>query len=214
VIGYAGAGKTTSLEAAKEGWEQASYKVLGLAPTGRAARNIEACGIRSITIHRFLLSQNQGREQISSKTVVVLDEAGMVDSRRFAELLSIVERAGAKIVPMGDGNQLQAIEAGPAFRLLTDRIHPTVLETVVRQQEDWQREATRLFGSEQAGKALALYQEKGAFKIVEEKGPVVKSDQLVDQYCLARQMSRRIWKEMIADYEQKHGKVTFDEIKI
>lgn len=213
VVGYAGAGKTTSLEAAKEGWEQAGYKVLGLAPTGRAARNIEACGIRSMTIHRFLLSQSQGREQISAKTVVVLDEAGMVDSRRFAELLSIVERAGAKIIPMGDGNQLQAIEAGPAFRLLTDRIHPAVLETVVRQQEDWQREATRLFGFEQAGNALALYQEKGAFKIVEEKGTASGPTQLVDQYCLARQMSGRIWKEMIADYVQEHGKVTFGEIK-
>lgn len=213
VVGYAGAGKTTSLEAAKEGWEHAGYKVLGLAPTGRAARNIEVCGIRSMTIHRFLLSQSQGREQISSKTVVVLDEAGMVDSRRFAELLSIVERAGAKIVPMGDGNQLQAIEAGPAFRLLTDRVHPAVLEAVVRQQEDWQREATRLFGSEQAGKALALYQEKGAFKIVEDKGAISRSDQLVDQYCLARQMSGRIWKEVIADYEHEHGKVTFGEIK-
>jgi Ti-type conjugative transfer relaxase TraA len=213
VVGYAGAGKTTSLEAAKEGWEQAGYKVLGLAPTGRAARNIEACGIRSMTIHKFLLSQSQDREQISPKTIVVLDEAGMVDSRRFAELLSIVESAGAKIVPMGDGNQLQAIEAGPAFRLLTDRIHPAVLETVVRQQEDWQREATRLFGSEQAGKALDLYQEKGALKIVEDKGTNSGPNQLVDQYCLARQMSGRIWKEMIADYEQEHGKVTFDEIK-
>lgn len=212
VVGYAGAGKTTSLEAAREAWEASGYNVVGLAPTGRAARNIDGSGIRSMTIHKFLLSQGQGREQISPKTVLVLDEAGMVDSRRFGELLSIVERAGAKIVAMGDGNQLQAIEAGPAFRLLTDRIHPAVLETVVRQQEDWQREATRLFGSEQAGKALSLYQEKGAFKIVEDKGPAFESGQLVDQYCLARQVSGRIWKEMIADYEQEHGKVAFDEI--
>jgi Ti-type conjugative transfer relaxase TraA len=209
VVGYAGAGKTTSLEAAKEAWEVSGYTVIGLAPTGKAARNIEDCGIRSMTLHRFLKQQDQGRERIGEKTVLVLDEAGMVDSRRFADLLSIVEKSGAKIIPMGDGNQLQAVEAGPAFRLLTDRIQPAVLETVVRQQEDWQREATRLFGSQQASKALTLYLERGAFKIVEEKR---ETKNTLDDYCLARQLSGRIWKEMIADYEQQHGKTSFENI--
>jgi Ti-type conjugative transfer relaxase TraA len=241
VVGYAGAGKTTSLEAAKEAWEVSGYKVIGLAPTGKAAREIEDCGIRSMTIHKFLLAQSQGREQLSEKSVLVLDEAGMVDSRRFAGLLSVVEKAGAKIVPMGDGNQLQSVEAGPAFRLLTQRVEPAVLETIVRQREDWQREATRLFGSQQASKALALYLEKGAFKIIEEKSHLLdgteesstysyslpedtnslkinsqdppNSRPLVDTYCLARQMSGRIWKEMVADYEQTHGKKTFEDIK-
>jgi len=222
VVGYAGAGKTTSLEAAKEAWEASGYSVIGLAPTGKAARNIEDCGIRAMTLHKFLYAQEQGREQIFSKTVVVLDEAGMVDSRRFAELLTVVDKAGAKIIPMGDANQLQSVEAGPSFRLLTDRVKPAVLETIVRQKEEWQKDATRLFGSQQAHKALALYLENGAFKIIEEKANPVEgialsgispeseqslnSRQTVDNYCLARQMSGRIWKEMVADYEKEHGK--------
>lgn len=127
VVGFAGAGKTTSLEAAKDAWEQARYKVIGLAPTGRAADNMDQCGIRSMTVHKFLWAQEQGRERVSNKSVIVLDEAGMVDSRRFAQLMNIAEQAGAKIVPMGDANQLQAIEAGPAFRLLTNRVEPAVL---------------------------------------------------------------------------------------
>ena len=222
VVGYAGAGKTTSLEAARESWEASGYTVVGLAPTGKAARNMEDCGIRSMTVHKFLYAQEQGREQISPKSVIVLDEAGMVDSRRFADLLTIIDQAGAKIVPMGDGNQLQAVEAGPALRLLMQRLRLAVLETVVRQKEDWQKDATRLFGLQQADKALALYLEKGAFRIVAEKatsprmGESVISDsspesgkvtgkQTVDQYCLARQMSGRIWKEMVADFEKEHG---------
>jgi len=221
VVGFAGAGKTTSLEAAKEAWEASGYRVLGLAPTGKAARNLEDCGIHSMTLHKFLYAQEQGREQISSKSVVVLDEAGMVDSRRFAELLAVIDKAGAKIVTMGDGNQLQSVEAGPAFRLLVDRIKHAILETIVRQKEDWQKDATRLFGLQQADKALALYLEKGAFKIIEEKanplegialsgispeaGREDKSRQTVDNYCLARQMSGRIWKEMVADYEKEQG---------
>jgi Ti-type conjugative transfer relaxase TraA len=212
VVGYAGAGKTTSLEAAREAWESSGYKVVGLAPTGKAARNIEDSGIRSLTIHKFLLAQGQGREQISSQTVIVLDEAGMVDSRRFGELLSIVERAGAKIVAMGDGNQIQAIEAGPAFRLLTNRVEPAVLETIVRQQEDWQKEATKLFGSAQADKALSLYMEKGAIKFIEERESREVAKDALTEYCLARQMSGRVWKEMISDYEQEQGKTQFEQI--
>jgi len=147
----------------------------------------------------------------------------MVDSRRFAQLLTIADHSGAKIIPMGDANQLQAVEAGPAFRLLTERVKSAVLETVVRQQEEWQRDATRLFGSQQADKALALYLEKSLFKIIEEQASLLgKEDasilkeldnkQLLDRYCLARQMSGRIWNEMKVDYEKEHGKTDFETI--
>lgn len=221
VVGYAGAGKTTSLEATREAWEASGYTVVGLAPTGKAARNMEDCGIRSMTLHKFLYAQAQGRERISSKSVIVLDEAGMVDSRRFADLLTIVDRTGAKIVVMGDGNQIQAVEAGPALRLLMQRLKVAILETVVRQKEDWQKDATRLFGLQKTDRALALYLEKGAFKIIAEKANspemLAISDsspesgkamerQTVNDYCLARQMSGRIWKEMIADFEKEHGR--------
>lgn len=197
VIGFAGAGKTTSLEAAKDAWEHAGYKVMGLAPTGRAADNMARCGIRAMTVHKFLGAQEQGRERVSNKSVIVLDEAGMVDSRRFAQLLSTAEQAGAKIVTMGDANQLQAVEAGPAFRLLTNRVEPAVLETIVRQQEGWQRDATSLFGSLNTRKALEIYQENGTFKTIDESS--AKGKDALQTFCLARQISGRIWMEMQGD---------------
>ena len=207
VVGFAGAGKTTCLEAVNEAWEEAGYSVLGLAPTGKAERSIAACGIRSMTAHRFLRSQELGRERISRKTIVVVDEAGMLDSRRFSELQAIVAKAGAKIVPMGDGNQTQAVEAGPPFRLITDRIAPAVLETIVRQQIDWQREASRFFGTLQPRKALKLYQENGCFYGIQEKMPDITDEaKTIDNYCLARQISGRIWKEMIEDVRTKNEK--------
>lgn len=214
VVGFAGAGKTTSLEAAREGWERAGYNVLGLAPTGKAARNIEGSGIRAMTLHKFLLAQQEGREQISAKTVLVLDEAGMVDSRRMSELVSLMQKTGAKGVAMGDGHQVQAVEAGPAFRLLTGRVKPVVLEKVVRQQLDWQRQATRWFGEGQAAKALSMYQENGVFKIIPEvalKEGLSDPDKVVDNYCLARQVSGRIWKEMEAgDQPPADGKAKLE----
>ena len=211
VVGFAGAGKTTALEAAKEGWEKAGYTVIGLAPTGKAARNIEDSGIRSMTLHKFLKAQSQGRERITDKTVLVLDEAGMVDSRRMAELIYLIEKAGAKSVNMGDGSQLQAVEAGPAFRLLTDRIRPAVLETVVRQQVDWQREATQLFGKHQTRHALKLYQENGHFHTIKETRPDFRDRALlIEHFCLARQLSGRMWKEMIEGCKEELGPGSFD----
>lgn len=197
VVGFAGAGKTTSLEAAKEALEISGYKVLGLAPTGRAVDNMTKSGVRSLTLHKFLWAHSQGRERISAKTVLVLDEAGMVDSRRFSELMALVKASGAKLVSIGDGNQLQAVEAGPAFRLLTHRIQPAVLETVIRQKTDWQREATSLFGAGKARAALELYQKNGVFKIITEREP--NPEKALETYCLARQISGRIWKEMRTD---------------
>lgn len=201
VVGFAGAGKTTALETAQEGWREAGYKVIGLAPTGRAAETLEKSGLRSMTIHHFLIAQSRGREQISDKTVLVIDEAGMIDSRRFSTLLSLVEATGSKIVCIGDGNQLQAVEAGPAFRLISSRVEPAVLEAVLRQGEEWQREATQLFGMRKTGKALALYQEKGAVNIIEEP----ESETAIETYYLARKISGRIWAGIL---EERGGKLS------
>lgn len=212
VIGFAGAGKTTSLEAAKDAWELAGYKVIGLAPTGRAADNMARCGIRAMTAHKFLVAQEQGRERVTDKSVIILDEAGMVDSRRFAQLLTIVERAGAKIVPIGDANQLQAVEAGPAFRLLTNRIEPAVLETIVRQQEGWQRDVTQLFGSLNTRKALEIYQEKGAFKTIYESS--FKEKDAIDRFCLARQVSGRIWMEMQGEINNQKLEIEHPDVSL
>lgn len=206
VVGFAGAGKTTCLEAVREAWEEEGYKIIGLAPTGKAARNIEGCGIRSMTIHKFLFAQKGGRERISDKTIIVGDEFGMVDSRRCSELLSLVSKTGAKIVPMGDGNQAQSVEAGPAFRLLTEQAKPAVLEKVVRQQIEWQREATHLFGTLHSRSALKLYQENGCFTTIQEQTPDLNDKNcLLDGFCLARQISGRIWKEMMEDFKAEFG---------
>jgi Ti-type conjugative transfer relaxase TraA len=213
VVGFAGAGKTTCLEAVKEGWEEAGYSVLGLAPTGKAERSISECGIRSMTIHKFLKAQEKGEEVLTAKTVVIVDEAGMVDSRRFDKLQSLVAEAGAKIVPVGDNNQLQSIEAGPAFRLVCSKVEAAILETVVRQKIDWQRDATRFFGLSQPREALALYQKHGAFEILQESLPNPQNpDQLLDAFCLARQVSGRMWKEIAEDYKAKFGRaINFKE---
>ena len=171
IVGYAGAGKTTALEACREIWEDAGYRVYGLAPTGRAAQNLEGSGIRSQTLHKFLKSFEEGRCQYNEKSVLVLDEAGMVDVERFESFLSAVQDLGVKAVVVGDGAQLQPVKAGPAFRLVTERVGVSRLEQVIRQKEDWQREATVLFGKQETAVAIQAYQDRGHVHLVEEKLP-------------------------------------------
>src|SRR3546814_1220990 len=80
---------------------------------------------------------------LGPRDVLVIDEAGMIGTRQMERVLSEAERAGAKVVLVGDAEQLQAIEAGAAFRALAERHGAAEINEVRRQHEDWQRDATR-----------------------------------------------------------------------
>ncbi|OFX02370.1 MAG: Ti-type conjugative transfer relaxase TraA, partial [Alphaproteobacteria bacterium RIFCSPLOWO2_02_42_7] len=169
VVGIAGAGKTTALGVCQEIWQNGGYAVYGLTPTGKAAQNLEQSGISSMTLHKFLKSFNEGRCQYNENSILVLDEAGMVDVERFEKLLGAVQKLGVKLIVVGDGAQLQPVEAGPAFRLVTTRLGKSELNTVLRQKEDWQKEATVLFGQQKTAEALQRYMDKGRIHLIEEE---------------------------------------------
>jgi Ti-type conjugative transfer relaxase TraA len=159
IIGYAGAGKSTLLSVAREAWEEAGFRVRGLALSGIAAENLElGSGIESRTIASLEYSLSQGRDQISSDDILVIDEAGMVGLRQMERLTSIAEESGAKIVLIGDPEQLQAIEAGAAFRALAERHTRVEITEVRRQNEDWQREVTKDLANGKVREALQSYE--------------------------------------------------------
>ena len=103
VVGYAGAGKSTMLGVAREAWEESGYQVRGLALSGIAAENLESgSGIASRTIASLEHQWAQGRELLSDRDVLVIDEAGMIGSRQMERILDEAERCGAKLVLIGD----------------------------------------------------------------------------------------------------------------
>ncbi|MBB5278253.1 Ti-type conjugative transfer relaxase TraA [Rhizobium rosettiformans] len=162
VVGRAGAGKTTMMKAAREAWEAAGYRVVGGALAGKAAEGLEKeAGIVSRTLSSWELRWNQGRDRLDSKTVFVLDEAGMVSSRQMALFVEAVTKAGAKLVLIGDPEQLQPIEAGAAFRAIADRIGYAELETIYRQREQWMRDASLDLARGKVGKAVDAYRANG-----------------------------------------------------
>ena len=159
VVGYAGTGKSALLGVAPEAWEGAGYRVQGLALSGIAAENLEGgSGIASRTVASLEHQWAKDRELLDVRDVLVIDEAGMIGSRQMERLLSAAEKAGAKVVLVGDPEQLQAIEAGAAFRSIAERHSHVEITQVRRQHEDWQRDATRQLATGRTGEALASYE--------------------------------------------------------
>jgi hypothetical protein len=89
--------------------------------------------------------------------VLVIDEAGMIGSRQMERIVSEAEKHGAKLVLVGDIEQLQAIEAGAAFRHLAERHGAVEITDIRRQREDWQRDATRQLATGRTGEAISAY---------------------------------------------------------
>jgi Ti-type conjugative transfer relaxase TraA len=170
VVGYAGTGKSAMLGVAREAWESAGYNVRGATLSGIAAEGLEdGSGITSRTIASLEHQWSEDRELLTSRDVLVIDEAGMVGTRQMERVLSHAADAGAKVVLVGDPQQLQAIEAGAAFRSIHERHGGVEITEVRRQREDWQRDATRHLATGRTGLAIAAYDERGMVHAAETR---------------------------------------------
>lgn len=154
IQGSAGAGKSFALGAARDAWEAEGYRVRGASLSGKAAQELEkGSGIESTTIARMekdtrAWTDERGethapKDPLTKRDVLVVDEAGMCGSRHSAALLEEAERAGTKVVLVGDTRQLQAIDAGAAFRAIQERVGAAQLDTIQRQHSEQDRQAVR-----------------------------------------------------------------------
>ncbi|MGO8349560.1 Ti-type conjugative transfer relaxase TraA, partial [Rhizobium johnstonii] len=158
VIGFAGAGKSTMLAAARHAWEAQGYRVHGAALAGKAAEGLEqSSGITSRTLASWEYSWQADRGRLNARDVFVIDEGGMVGSRQLARFVDEVKRAGAKLVLVGDHEQLQAIGAGAPFRAIAEAVGHAQLSEVRRQRTDWQKQASIDFASHRTAAGLAAY---------------------------------------------------------
>ena len=188
VVGHAGTGKSALLGVAREAWETAGYQVRGVALSGIAAENLESgSGIASRTIASLEHGWGQGRDGLTTRDVLVIDEAGMVGTRQLERVLSHAADAGAKVVLVGDPQQLQAIEAGAAFRSIHERHGGAEIGEVRRQHEDWQRNATRYLATGRTGHALQAYRSHGM--VHEAQTREQARDDLIERWDRDRQAS-------------------------
>lgn len=156
--GVAGAGKTTSLVAIREGAEREGYQVRGFAPTSRAAQKLAEAGIESSTLQRHLARREQSPEGI--KHLYVLDESSLASTKQMHEFLHRLKEDD-RVLLVGDARQHQGVEAGRPFEQLQEAgIRTAHLDEIVRQRDPALKHAVEQFSRGEVREALAdLYQQ-------------------------------------------------------
>jgi conjugative relaxase-like TrwC/TraI family protein len=180
VVGRAGSGKTWALGVTREAFELAGYQVHGCAPTGIATVGLAEDGFSEArTVDRLLLDLQNRRVALDDRTVLVVDEAAMVATRKLAPLLDHAHRAGAKVVLVGDDRQFASIQAGGGFRALRLRLGASELTVNRRQVEAWEQRAiddVRAGNLEQAIAAYAEHDRVRAFEARDDSDRALVAD--------------------------------------
>jgi conjugative relaxase-like TrwC/TraI family protein len=162
VSAAAGTGKTYTLDAARDAWQAAGYRVVGAAQAGIAAQELQSsAGIESSTLAMLRIDLDTGRTELGARTVLVIDEAGMAGTRTLAPILAAADRAGAKVVLVGDPRQLPEIDAGGVLTGLSDRLGPIELTHNRRQRQQWERDALAELRAGDIDVALTAYADNG-----------------------------------------------------
>jgi conjugative relaxase-like TrwC/TraI family protein len=200
--GFPGTGKTVTMRAAREVWESAGYRVIGVSVGGKASEQLEKrSGIESYTcamLERLMhptikdVLRHEGRQllrqwtnnksfamdkplKLDSKTVLVIDEAGMCSTRQLNRLLAAARRGGAKVVALGDRDQLPAITAGGGFAFLADRYGKAELKEIVRQDEDWMKDAIKQLARGDAAGALKQFDLAGRLRVSDTRDNAISA---------------------------------------
>ena len=195
IQGAPGSGKSLLFAVARHAIEKDGGNVIGLTPSHRAARELEkSAGVKSSTIDRFLFDRErsamdlakhhakmlvrtavglptwkQPKLDVNRRTTLIIDECGMCDSDKLSRAIGHAEKAGCRVVLVGDHRQLPAIGPGGLFRELWEQARDdqkTELTDIVRQREEWARKAIRQVGQGEAQAALATYKEWGQLHVL------------------------------------------------
>ena len=163
IEGRAGTGKSFTLATVRDAHEAAGYRVLGVAPTNAVAQDLKADGFReAATVHSALFALKNGRDTWDKRTVIVVDEAAMLDSRVTGELLAEAKASGTKVILAGDDRQLASIERGGLFTELRKAHGAAEITEVTRQRTGWQRQAARDLAEGRFNVAVQAFDRHGA----------------------------------------------------
>ena len=233
VQGIAGSGKTYMLGVSRVIWERSGFDVIGTTLAAKASEGLEAgSGIKSIHIHSLLKQIERGEISLSKKSLLVIDESGMVGTRQMAKIFSLVEEAGAKAVLVGDWTQVQPIDSGAAFRGISERIGYTKLDEIIRQREDWAKEVVHDLRDGRAEKALKELYARGQLFFGEDREDAyetlvsdwcekaIERSELKDTLCFAgtsvevRELNRRLQAERLSRGELGSESIELDGFDI
>jgi conjugative relaxase-like TrwC/TraI family protein len=191
VVGRAGSGKTWALGLTREAFELDGYRVLGAAPTGIATVSLAEEGFGEVrTVDGLLSDLDRRRLRLDQRTVLVIDEAGMVGTRKLGPLLDHARRAGAKVVLVGDDRQFSSIDVGGGFRGLRLRLGASELTVNRRQTDAWEQRAIDLVREQRVEEAIAAYREHERVQVFESRDDLATA--LVNDWWQAHRSSEQV----------------------
>ena len=137
IEGAAGSGKTTTLRPITDLHKVHGYEIVPTAVAWRTAVALgDDCNARPYCVDKLLKLAAKGQVEIGRKTLIVVDEAGMLSTRQAHHILQLSARHGAKVVFAGDTRQQQPVEAGPGLRLIRDVAGSVRVDRIRRQKAD------------------------------------------------------------------------------
>ncbi|AMV05336.1 MobF family relaxase [Xanthomonas citri] len=189
IQGDAGTGKTYTVNQAVALIKQASavsegYRIVALAPYGNQVKALKNEGLEAHTLASFLRTKDK---PIDGKTIIVLDESGVVGARQMEQVMRVVEKAGARMVLLGDTKQTEAIEAGKPFaQLQQDGMQTARISEIQRQKDHELKTAVEHAAEGRVTPSLAH------IKHVEElKEPIERHRAIVNDYIQLTEPERR-----------------------
>lgn len=178
LVGQAGTGKGVVIDAAARAELLAGREPIGVAVAGATA---ERLGLdspslfgRTMTVDALLARAQTGSVQVTERTSVYLDEAGMADTRRLEALSALVEGAAAKLVLIGDQRQLPSIGAGGMFARMREQAPTAALSEVKRTLDPGERRAWADLRAGRAEEAMAHYQARGRLHLADTREDAVE----------------------------------------
>jgi hypothetical protein len=170
-IGVAGSGKSTLLKPLVDAWKEDGREVHGIALAWRQSDDLTEAGItakNARAVESFLKSIQNGRLQLDKKSVVVVDELGLLGTRQLGDLLRAQAQHGFQIVAIGDPKQMQSVEAGAVVDLLRRGLGENAVPTLdmsVRQVTQEERETTLMFRNGETAAAVQRKHENGTLRV-------------------------------------------------
>ncbi len=159
--GYAGVGKTTTLESVRKGAEERGYTVEGFAPTSRAAHQLRDAGISADTLQGFLARANPSADDPSRRHLYMMDESSLASTKQVRDFL---EKIGPqdRVLLIGDTRQHQGVEAGKPFEQLIEAgMRTAQLDQIVRQKDPELLRAVEHLSKGEIAPGIAALQEQG-----------------------------------------------------
>jgi conjugative relaxase-like TrwC/TraI family protein len=188
-IAGAGLGKTTSAQFTKEILAAQGRKVLGVAPTNKAASGLgRELGIAASSIDRLLADLASGKAALDRDTVIFVDEAGMASYELMEALFQKAQASGAKLILTGDPEQLPAVARGNVLRKLTEMEslanNPDALlylgkelgdwDYISRQKQDWAKQASAFFSKGFVAEGVREYERRGHVHTAITRGELIE----------------------------------------